>query len=125
MGILAHCVKKVFLSLGELNVHVQTHTFEVSAQDLQLQFSCTLCPEIFRTLTELNSHVVSHDTQPERSCYAGGNLFDENCLFPVFSLMNSDIHNLAESTQVGGNEFLSVTHVDLSACVEMVDLSTR
>ena len=44
---------------------------------------------------------------------------------PVFSLMNSDIDNLAESTKVGGNEFLSVTHVDLSSYDEMVDLSTR
>ena len=52
--------------------------------------------------------------------------------------MNSDIDNLAESTKVGGNEFLSaestkvggneflsVTHVDLSSYDEMVDLSTR
>ena len=107
--------KEIFPSVEELGTHVQSHTAEALASIHEAEYACTFCNHTFITLTELNNHVLqSHTSQAEKSRYAGGNLFNDDMPIPIFSMENSDFHNIAESTQVMNVTPISVLNKEMS-----------
>ena len=86
---------------------------ENESQD-SIYLGCDSCDSIFKSISDLTAHSLSHTTR-ENTRYGAGILFDDIRL-PVQTLDNSNLENTAESTRLNSSSL----QVTVSENVELI-----